>query len=75
MEVLSFKPYYKWITFNIEIKKLLPQPKKEEVLNLIINGLPSISKGFDSNPDFTEILCFKPYYKWITFNIEMEGEE
>ena len=37
------------------------------VLNLIINGLPSISyslfvrlvKGFS----------FKPYYKWITFNI------
>ena len=36
-----FKPYYKWITFNTKemdnLKGLI-----EMVLNLIINGLPSI---------------------------------
>ena len=38
------------------------------VLNLIINGLPSILKSItrlQNQPAF----CFKPYYKWITFNI------
>ena len=36
--ILSFKPYYKWITLNT-IKDLV-NPKEEacEVLNLIING-------------------------------------
>ena len=38
----SFKPYYKWITFNT--KKLVAKGLDVEglVLNLIINGLPSI---------------------------------
>ena len=37
-----------------------------KVLNLIINGLPSILKG---NVYVKEKLSrFKPYYKWITFN-------
>ena len=39
--LLSFKPYYKWNTFNTEIGfswKLL----ERIVLNLIINGIPSI---------------------------------
>ena len=41
--------------------------QEKQVLNLIINGLPSIlvllqqaQRGLSS--------CFKPYYKWITFN-------
>ena len=39
----GFKPYYKWITFNI--RTLLKMPFRDpEVLNLIINGLPSILK-------------------------------
>ena len=37
----SFKPYYKWITFNTEEKKSLLK-NMFDVLNLIINGLPSI---------------------------------
>ena len=42
--IKSFKPYYKWITFNTkEIPKIL-KTIKEEVLNLIINGLPSIQQ-------------------------------
>ena len=36
------------------------------VLNLIINGLPSILP----NPNILipSLISFKPYYKWITFN-------
>ena len=37
-----FKPYYKWITFNIEGAKFQIGLEIEVVLNLIINGLPSI---------------------------------
>ena len=37
----SFKPYYKWITFNIICVQNNPHGF-ESVLNLIINGLPSI---------------------------------
>ena len=36
-----FKPYYKWITFNT-INNHFLQLILQEVLNLIINGLPSI---------------------------------
>ena len=35
-----FKPYYKWITFNILDRRL--NNRLNVVLNLIINGLPSI---------------------------------
>ena len=40
------------------------------VLNLVINGLPSIQK--EENDKIIEIvtLCFKPCYKWITFNTD-----
>ena len=60
----SFKPCYKWNTFNTT--DYCPKEKVwVEVLNLIITGLPSIHK-------FGEIvylvLCFKPYYNWNTFN-------
>ena len=36
------------------------------VLNLIINGLPSILMNF-LDP-ISLFVGFKPYYKWITFN-------
>ena len=40
--------------------------KHKKVLNLIINGLPSIrNKGIHGKQSRR---CFKPYYKWITFN-------
>ena len=39
---------------------------EDKVLNLIINGLPSIrNKGIHGKQSRR---CFKPYYKWITFN-------
>ena len=37
------------------------------VLNLIINGLPSIL--YARLMDVLTGYSFKPYYKWITFNI------
>ena len=37
----SFKPYYKWNTFNTTIF-LLKEQSMQKVLNLIINGIPSI---------------------------------
>ena len=39
----SFKPCYKWITFNTQ-KHSLIFGYKGQVLNLVINGLPSIRK-------------------------------
>ena len=38
--LISFKPCYKWNTFNTEDRELLV--KRLKVLNLIINGIPSI---------------------------------
>ena len=38
-----FKPYYKWITFNTLYLKDFTS--KDLVLNLIINGLPSIQNN------------------------------
>ena len=37
----SFKPYYKWITFNTDNERRVIM-FTVVVLNLIINGLPSI---------------------------------
>ena len=37
----------------------------DRVLNLIINGLPSKHTFGLSIADLA--MCFKPYYKWITF--------
>ena len=39
--------------------------KMQEVLNLIINGLPSKLKRDTTIRKVS--LSFKPYYKWITF--------
>ena len=38
----SFKPCYKWITFNISDGYDIVPYETGEVLNLVINGLPSI---------------------------------
>ena len=62
---ISFKPCYKWNTFNTnwKIKHLLMIIL---VLNLVISGIPSILV----DNDFYNIFCnsFKPCYKWNTFN-------
>ena len=38
---ISFKPCYKWITFNTTEQQMVQQATSK-VLNLVINGLPSI---------------------------------
>ena len=62
--VLCFKPYYKWITFNTITGRI--GMESFGVLNLIINGLPSIQYMKLRRNSVTG--SFKPYYKWITFN-------
>ena len=57
IKLLSFKPYYKWITFNTQVNALY-NIKLVYVLNLIINGLPSILDSANScdNSDFLTVL-------------------
>ena len=40
------------------------------VLNLIINGIPSIL-GYNGKAATLILESFKPYYKWNTFNTEL----
>ena len=61
----SFKPYYKWNTFNTYFETRNPI-FINFVLNLIINGIPSIHSGGITNEK--KFKSFKPYYKWNTFN-------
>ena len=63
---MGFKPYYKWITFNT--CKWDSFTFFFFVLNLIINGLPSILHKNHEICRILSLLSFKPYYKWITFN-------
>ena len=43
---ISFKPCYKWITFNTAFNISAADASSNEVLNLVINGLPSILSFF-----------------------------
>ena len=47
--------------------EVISAPDTSKVLNLIINGLPSILSILDRD-NVKVIVGFKPYYKWITFN-------
>ena len=62
----SFKPYYKWNTFNTEASGYTEIEVARAVLNLIINGIPSILNTCIQV--YLCLTCFKPYYKWNTFN-------
>ena len=61
-----FKPYYKWNTFNTYDTNTDTIQAALTVLNLIINGIPSILGGVDILLTLSN--SFKPYYKWNTFN-------
>ena len=67
----SFKPCYKWNTFNTEAcnQKTFPSLL---VLNLVISGIPSILL----HDYYIElyIISFKPCYKWNTFNTVEDPE-
>ena len=69
----SFKPCYKWITFNIYAEGFC-RTYYVKVLNLVINGLPSISL-LREQVELNHKQGFKPCYKWITFNIKLPYED
>ena len=62
---LSFKPCYKWNTFNT-MKSLGVVGGIAQVLNLVISGIPSIRDHGRGIP--VDMHRFKPCYKWNTFN-------
>ena len=62
----SFKPCYKWMTFNTLYLSQLNISFM--VLNLVINGWPSIP--WSVTPSSSSVACFKPCYKWMTFNTQ-----
>ena len=59
----SFKPCYKWITFNTEGYLSEHQYKFADVLNLVINGLPSI---------LTPDTGYKLYFSYV-LNLVING--
>ena len=61
----SFKPCYKWNTFNT-IVIILEGKYSYQVLNLVISGIPSIH--FSVACVTASTFGFKPCYKWNTFN-------
>ena len=63
--LLCFKPCYKWNTFNT-CQYTNSNFEHCGVLNLVINGIPSIQNPVDAL--LNSYGCFKPCYKWNTFN-------
>ena len=61
-----FKPCSNWNTFNTLSDKKIDLLIKIKVLNLVINGIPSIQKG--QMLATMKMVSFKPCYKWNTFN-------
>ena len=61
MDYLQYKNYEK-ISISIRIQ--------QSVLNLVINGLPSIPE-IDQAETEQILRSFKPCYKWITFNTHL----
>ena len=49
-------------------EKKIEVKKGDEVLNLVINGLPSILENTEERMKIIGRAGFKPCYKWITFN-------
>ena len=68
-DVVCFKPYYKWNTFNTHNGNRFEMVKT--VLNLIINGIPSIPTIIANDGLYSMKTGFKPYYKWNTFNTDV----
>ena len=65
--VYSFKPCYKWMTFNT-LKVIALEYSGHDVLNLVINGWPSIHVLEAKARRAVYLYSFKPCYKWMTFN-------
>ena len=61
--------YLQYLHSYLEVTDLLHR----KVLNLIINGLPSIQEILKECKEINNQFSFKPYYKWITFNTLKNG--
>ena len=48
--------------------KIMHYNRETDVLNLVINGLPSIQTIILIRNGYLIQIRFKPCYKWITFN-------
>ena len=70
--MVSFKPYYKWITFNIKHMMLLYQKKRR--FKPYYKWI-TFNMHFGNVVELQQIQRFKPYYKWITFNMETSYSE
>ena len=71
---VSFKPYYKWITFNTETKY------KPSSIDYSLGFKPyykwiTFNTCKDKEAIKNKYYSFKPYYKWITFNTIFFGME
>ena len=67
----SFKPYYKWITFNTYA--YLKHQGSEKRFKPYYKWI-TFNTAVSSEYIIFSIGCFKPYYKWITFNtIKVNG--
>ena len=72
VNALCFKPCYKWNTFNtVHMNRI--NASFDEVLNLVINGIPSILLEKEILKKNQICLSFKPCYKWNTFNTSSSG--
>ena len=63
---MSFKPCYKWNTFNTGGANCY-YAQSDRVLNLVISGIPSIQE-IKEGYAVAKAKRFKPCYKWNTFN-------
>ena len=64
----SFKPCYKWNAFNTIKEDDFADQLSVGVLNLVINGMPSIHHGQGYGLYVATTKSFKPCYKWNAFN-------
>ena len=64
--IWCFKPYYKWITFNI-MKKIMDYVNQQHSFKPYYKWITfNMEKAYKMASDAGS---FKPYYKWITFNM------
>ena len=65
----SFKPYYKWIIFNISITDLSAGNRNAFSFKPYYKWIIFNIKPYWHYYHYIHLLRFKPYYKWIIFNI------
>ena len=66
-QVESFKPYYKWITFNTKDENISGLELKDG-FKPYYKWITFNTKKLNLTKSVGNFGSFKPYYKWITFN-------